>query len=204
MIHESAITCPACGHVETERMLTNACQHFYDCKGCGAVLKPNPGDCCVFCSSGTVPCPPVQASKGGPLCRQSEEGSVTTEIRRGVPRPDWSVVTKPAARAALLGCDRTRMGRSEKWQRALSTSQDLVWRTVLELFGRLGESPSLSQVGDKIGLPPDEVRMHLMELQTRDLLGMDHETDNGVMARAEKRWRVRLALPNGLIERAHS
>ena len=34
------------------------------------------------------------------------------------------------------------------------------------------------------------------------LTGMDHETDGGRMARAEKRWRARLGLPNGLIERA--
>jgi probable rRNA maturation factor len=33
------------------------------------------------------------------------------------------------------------------------------------------------------------------------LLGMDHETDGGRMARAESRWRARLGLPNGLIER---
>lgn len=33
------------------------------------------------------------------------------------------------------------------------------------------------------------------------LLGMDHETDRGGMARAEKRWRARLGLPIGLIER---
>ena len=33
------------------------------------------------------------------------------------------------------------------------------------------------------------------------LLGFDHETDSGQMARAEKRWRARLGLPNGLIER---
>ena len=33
------------------------------------------------------------------------------------------------------------------------------------------------------------------------LLGMDHATDNGRMARAEKRWRARLGLPTGLIER---
>ena len=26
-------------------------------------LKPKPGDCCVFCSYGTVPCPPIQAGK---------------------------------------------------------------------------------------------------------------------------------------------
>ena len=33
------------------------------------------------------------------------------------------------------------------------------------------------------------------------LLGMDHATDGGRMARAEKRWRGRLGLPTGLIER---
>jgi len=33
------------------------------------------------------------------------------------------------------------------------------------------------------------------------LLGYDHEIDSGRMARAEKRWRSRLRLPNGLIER---
>ena len=36
------------------------------------------------------------------------------------------------------------------------------------------------------------------------LLGMDHETDRGRMARVEKRWRARLDLPNGLIERVQS
>lgn len=33
------------------------------------------------------------------------------------------------------------------------------------------------------------------------LLGYNHETDSGRMARAEKRWRASLGLPNGLIER---
>jgi probable rRNA maturation factor len=33
------------------------------------------------------------------------------------------------------------------------------------------------------------------------LLGMDHTADGGRMARAEKRWRARLGLPIGLIER---
>ena len=36
------------------------------------------------------------------------------------------------------------------------------------------------------------------------LLGMDHATDSGRMARAEKRWRARLGLPTGLIERVRS
>jgi len=33
------------------------------------------------------------------------------------------------------------------------------------------------------------------------LMGMDHERDGGRMARAEKRWRGKLGLPQGLIER---
>lgn len=36
------------------------------------------------------------------------------------------------------------------------------------------------------------------------LMGHDHETDAGAMARAEKRWRTKLGLPNGLIERVRS
>ena len=59
----SVLTCPSCAHTSAEPMPTDACQFFYDCKGCGERLKPKPGDCCVFCSYGTVPCPPVQAGK---------------------------------------------------------------------------------------------------------------------------------------------
>ena len=36
------------------------------------------------------------------------------------------------------------------------------------------------------------------------LMGHDHETDAGAMARAEKRWRAKLGLPNGLIERVRT
>jgi hypothetical protein len=58
---ESTLTCPHCGHQATETMPTDAYQFFYDCGGCGARLKPKPGDCCVFCSYGTIACPPVQS-----------------------------------------------------------------------------------------------------------------------------------------------
>ncbi|WP_305076263.1 GDCCVxC domain-containing (seleno)protein, partial [Methylobacter sp. BlB1] len=47
-------------HAETETMPTDACQFFYECKSCGTLLKPKPGDCCVFCSYGSVKCPPIQ------------------------------------------------------------------------------------------------------------------------------------------------
>lgn len=44
MIEKSTITCPKCGHYAIEQMPTDACQFFYDCKGCGERLKPKPGD----------------------------------------------------------------------------------------------------------------------------------------------------------------
>ncbi|WP_429615043.1 GDCCVxC domain-containing (seleno)protein [Sphingobium olei] len=35
----------------------------HDCRHCAAVLRPLAGDCCVFCSFGDVPCPPIQEAK---------------------------------------------------------------------------------------------------------------------------------------------
>ena len=57
---QSILACPACGHRTMETVPTDACRFFYDCVGCGTRLKPKSGDCCVFCSYGSVPCPPVQ------------------------------------------------------------------------------------------------------------------------------------------------
>ncbi len=42
VVLESTIICPLCGFSSRETMPTDACQFFYDCKGCGAVLKPKP------------------------------------------------------------------------------------------------------------------------------------------------------------------
>ncbi|MDJ0827479.1 MAG: GDCCVxC domain-containing (seleno)protein [Rhodobacter sp.] len=56
----ATLTCPDCGAEAVETMPTDACQFFYDCRACHTVLRPKPGDCCVFCSYGSVPCPPVQ------------------------------------------------------------------------------------------------------------------------------------------------
>jgi hypothetical protein len=64
----STLTCPECGHSKAETMPTDSCQWFYDCEGCHAVLKPKAGDCCVYCSYGTVSCPPVQASGAKGCC----------------------------------------------------------------------------------------------------------------------------------------
>ncbi|MEO7043288.1 MAG: GDCCVxC domain-containing (seleno)protein [Gemmatimonadaceae bacterium] len=57
----SVLTCPVCGFAEPLEMPTDACTYFHECTKCGARLSPLAGDCCVFCSYGSVPCPPVQA-----------------------------------------------------------------------------------------------------------------------------------------------
>ena len=59
-VASSVITCPQCGVAATEVMPTDACIFFYECTACRALLRPRPGDCCVFCSFGSVKCPPVQ------------------------------------------------------------------------------------------------------------------------------------------------
>ena len=88
IIAESNICCPFCGTSKIETMPTDTCQFFYDCTGCGVLLRPKRGDCCVFCSYGSVPCPSIQASGGEPLCCQSEERPIADEIRQGVLPPD--------------------------------------------------------------------------------------------------------------------
>lgn len=68
IVLQSTLTCPACGFRSVETMPTDACRFFHDCAGCGAVLRPKPGDCCVFCSYGSVPCPPVQQGGDQACC----------------------------------------------------------------------------------------------------------------------------------------
>ena len=60
IILNSIITCPVCKHSTEEVMPVDACQYFYECEHCHAYLKPLSGDCCVFCSYGSVKCPPMQ------------------------------------------------------------------------------------------------------------------------------------------------
>ncbi|WDE01271.1 hypothetical protein SG35_011855 [Thalassomonas actiniarum] len=60
MILVSKIICPECGFQQEETMPANACWYYYQCNSCQVWLKPLKGDCCVFCSFGTVKCPPVQ------------------------------------------------------------------------------------------------------------------------------------------------
>jgi hypothetical protein len=59
-VRKATITCPLCGHQASETMPSDTCQFFYVCQGCGEMLRPREGDCCVFCSYADRRCPPQQ------------------------------------------------------------------------------------------------------------------------------------------------
>jgi hypothetical protein len=64
VVPQSLLTCPHCGFATQATMPTDACLYFYECDNCKTLLRPKPGDCCVFCSYGSVKCPPVQEQRG--------------------------------------------------------------------------------------------------------------------------------------------
>ncbi|MCG8314340.1 MAG: hypothetical protein MI976_14120 [Pseudomonadales bacterium] len=65
LLRTSELICPECGYKETLTMPLDACQWFHECSGCQSLLSPKPGDCCVFCSFGSIPCPPIQLQGKG-------------------------------------------------------------------------------------------------------------------------------------------
>ncbi len=57
---ETTVTCPECGAETETTMPTDRCEFFWTCPACDTTLRPEAGDCCVFCTYGRVPCPPMQ------------------------------------------------------------------------------------------------------------------------------------------------
>lgn len=76
MILTSELRCPHCGHAESLTMPTDACMFFHECASCRMLIRPMEGDCCVFCSFGSVACPPKQ---GGSSCCGRERDPTSTE-----------------------------------------------------------------------------------------------------------------------------
>lgn len=68
IILQSVINCPNCVHQKEENMPTDACKYLYACEQCQHVLKPKGGSCCVYCSFGSVACPPIQQSGNKSCC----------------------------------------------------------------------------------------------------------------------------------------
>jgi hypothetical protein len=61
IIYKSIMSCPNCKNTKEEEMPVDSCVYFYECDNCNSRLKPLAGDCCVYCSYGSVKCPPIQS-----------------------------------------------------------------------------------------------------------------------------------------------
>jgi RimJ/RimL family protein N-acetyltransferase len=82
LIAVSTLACPFCGCRSTHDMPTDACQFFLECPICFQVIRPKPGDCCVFCSFGDAKCPPRQC----PSCDDGAPAGLVVETERLVVR----------------------------------------------------------------------------------------------------------------------
>jgi len=59
----ATLTCPRCRRTTEEAVPQDSCLFFWQCGHCGETIRPEPGDCCVFCSYGSVKCPPIQRQR---------------------------------------------------------------------------------------------------------------------------------------------
>ena len=60
ILYQSTITCPHCQNKTLEEMPDNYCQYLWICFHCHKQFKPQKGDCCIYCSYGSVKCPSIQ------------------------------------------------------------------------------------------------------------------------------------------------
>jgi len=76
IVLKSVVTCPFCGFQKAETMPADSCQFFYECTACGRILRPKSGDCCVYCSYGTVRCPGKQEEERNCCWPRRRSGAV--------------------------------------------------------------------------------------------------------------------------------
>jgi alkylmercury lyase len=82
-----------------------------------------------------------------------------------------------AARYALVGRMALQTGFLNKWSHALEPSEDLVWRTVLGLYGQSGRQPRVGEIAAGSDISEERVRALLRKLQSRTLIGIESGTD---------------------------
>jgi hypothetical protein len=63
VIDTSAVLCPLCGGMTVHAMPMDRCVIRVRCRHCHGTIVPKVGDCCIFCSYGDTPCPPIQMGK---------------------------------------------------------------------------------------------------------------------------------------------
>ena len=109
--------------------------------------------------------------------RRAESGQArqSVALRAGISLPDWSVVSSPAAEAALVAiCD--AFGFSSRWS-GRSVEEDRVHRAALRAWGRRGRAPEIGEVAADTNMPPGVVSAMLGRLRERDLVVLNEAGD---------------------------
>jgi probable rRNA maturation factor len=131
------------------------------------------------------------------------------KMRRNELRRFLDEVVRRVVRGRSIACLVTgdaEVRRLNRWFRGKNSATDVLSFPSSEKNGFAGD----------LAISVDHARRqaaehgHSLEVELRILIlhgalhltGLDHENDAGRMARAEARWRRRLGLPTGLIERA--
>jgi probable rRNA maturation factor len=134
-------------------------------------------------------------------------GSLSRRLQRDGLRAFFCAMVKRVARGREIGClitDDQELRRLNRRFRGANRATD-----VLSFPSKAGGEIAISldraalQAAEHGHTIDEELRI-LMLHGVLHLSGMDHETDAGQMAAAETRWRKRLDLPFGLIERARA
>jgi probable rRNA maturation factor len=120
-------------------------------------------------------------------------------------------LTRRVGRGRSIACliaEDAEIRRLNRQYRGKNYAADVLSFPAAQMHGLAGDiaisiDRAKAQAAERGHTLADELRI-LMLHGALHLAGMDHETDSGEMARAELRWRKRLGLPSGLIERSAS
>jgi len=131
------------------------------------------------------------------------------KVRRAEPRRFLKEVIRRIARGRSIACLVTgdaEVRRLNQRFRGKNSATDVLSFPSLEKNGFAGDLAvsvdcARRQAAEHGHSLEDELRILILH-GALHLTGLDHENDGGRMARAEARWRRRLGLPAGLIERA--
>ncbi|MGH9807280.1 MAG: rRNA maturation RNase YbeY [Terriglobia bacterium] len=135
-----------------------------------------------------------------PVCRR---------VRRRALRTFLSEVAGTAGRGLAITCliadDRKLRELNRRFRRKDYVTDVLSFPSATGGAGELAISldRAAAQAAEFGHTVEEELRI-LMLHGVLHLAGLDHETDSGQMARAESRWRKRLGLPAGLVERSRA
>lgn len=146
-----------------------------------------------------------------PLLFSPPAGLQKTKLRKTELRHFLAELTRRLTRGRAIAClitNDAELRRMNKFYRRKDYATDVLSFPAAEGNGVAGDvaisiDRARAQAAEHGHSLHDELRI-LMLHGALHLAGMDHEKDSGEMARAEARWRKRLGLPSGLIERSGS